>query len=249
VSSTKEKLLTFNRKYTLREQKRLLNDYVKKINDDVYRLRENESLLKEKEKSLENIGKMIQKSSERGSDLRKIIFFEKLNSTGSVGVAYKHYQEHEFEYQPPLTKQIQMQDLTTQVEQHEFYKKWESLVENQQSLDVSENEEHGLPKENQSFQNYTEALGNYPRQDTGYLSEQKSNQFQTSSFKNAPYDYKNRIKILDLKLRAGLNGFENDYVKRQMYQSTESRYKMNEVFTQQSQWLKDMKVQVIRKKN
>ena len=47
-----------------------------------------------------------------------------------------------------------------------------------------------------------------------------------------------------MKLRSGLNGFENEYTKKQMHQSIESRYKMNEIFTQQSEWLKDMKIQV-----
>ena len=67
---------------------------------------------------------------------------------------------------------------------------------------------------------------------------------EPKSTKNADYSYQNLIKVLDLKLRSDTRGPENDYARRQRNLSTEHRYKMNAVFSEHSEWLRDMKTQV-----
>lgn len=116
----------------------------------------------------------------------------------------------------------------------EFYKRWDKVVENQMNIDVVSESENN--DNNNTKIDYT----------------QISKEFLSSKIDRSPspvktgfaYDYQNRIKMLDLKLRSGLAGSENDYARKQRNQSTEFRYKMNAVCTQQSQYLTSLKMQV-----
>lgn len=211
-----------------------LNDQVKRLNDDVYKLRETELLLKNKEKLLNTIGNMIRKMSLKDFDPEEL------------EILYKEYQELESEYKQLTAKSHKRTDTGFSTDEPpEFYKRWESILENQLSLDVDTSvEETKILQDNRKqTYNYSDLLERPIRHE---IREEVSEDLtEPKSTKNADYSYQNLIKVLDLKLKAtGTRGPENDYARRQRNLSTEHRYKMTAVFSEHSEWLKDMRNQV-----
>lgn len=220
------------RKNNLLAKKEYLNEQVKTLNKDIHALQEREEFLKTREKALENL-----KPSTTGKHEKHHsgIFFPKNSkphhhSTLATSHTMRDYQSLAYEDLQHLPKPKQAKG------ESEFYKRWDKVVENQMNIDVASESESN------------DVLNNNAKTDYGQISKE----FFSSKVDRSPspvktgfaYDYQNRIKMLDLKLRSGLAGSENDYARKQRNQSTEFRYKMNAVCTQQSQYLNSLKMQV-----
>jgi len=203
------------RKNNLLAKKEYLNEQVKTLNKDIHMLQDKEELLKTREKALESVGKKHEKHHSV-SVINQNLSYEDLHS---------HHK----------------QKTKTDKGESQFYKRWDKVIENQMDLDV------GTESENNDVSNDT-------RQDWKKYSDfnQFSKEFSSQKIERAAspiktgfaYDYQNRIKMLDLKLRSGISGSENDYARKQRNQSTEFRYKMSAVCNQQTQYLNNLKTQL-----
>lgn len=125
------------------------------------------------------------------------------------------------------------------IESKEFYNRWKDILENQLSLDYEASETENGKKFKKKPDIFEEAVQKMKTQPIAP---------RTNNFVDTGYNYENLLRLLDLQLKAKVKIPETDYVNKQISQSIENRYKMKNVFAEHSQWLKNMKNQVIRKR-
>lgn len=227
------------KKNNLLAKKEYLNEQVKTLNKDIHLLQDKEELLKTREIALENLRPVAGGKHEKhnsGKNYPRI-----LSNSSQVSVTNVYNQNLSYDDLHSHHQQSKQKTKTDKGES-QFYQRWEKVIENQMDLDVA------TESENNDVSNDT-------KQDWRKYSDfnQFSKEFSSQKIDRAPspvktgfaYDYQNRIKMLDLKLRSGVSGSENDYARKQRNQSTEFRYKMSAVCNQQSQYLNNLKTQVI----
>ncbi len=229
----------------MKKLRRTLNDQVKKLNDDVYRLRENEFLLKNKERALKNLGNNIERLKHKKIENCNLAIIPSNNILAELKIIYKNYLELDYRYKSPLVKEEhELNTLENRVltdrESKQFYERWKDILENQLSLDYDVSEPDNGQNELKKTDIFDEAIKKMKTQTIVP---------KTNNYVNAGYSYDNLLRLLDLQLKSKVKTPETEYVQKQISQSIENRYRIKNVFTEHSQWLKNMKNQVYRNIN
>ncbi len=136
-------------------------------------------------------------------------------------------------------------------ESKEFYGRWKDILENQLSLEYNESDADEIMPGTATNLLLNDA---FKKNKTG-TQQIKVNNFTstTGGATAAPapgpgYSYDNLLKMLDLQLKSKVNVQDNQYIQKQISQSIENRYKMKAMFSEHSNWLKNIKTQVYESK-
>jgi len=212
------------RKNNLFAKKEHLNEQVKTLNKDIHMLQDKEELLKTREKALESLKPLVTVKHEKHHSMS-------VTNVYNQNLSYEDLHSHQNSKQKAKADKGESQ----------FYKRWEKVIENQMDLDVATESENNdvLTDTKQDWRKYSDF-----NQFSKEFSSQKMDRAPSPVKTGFAYDYQNRIKMLDLKLRSGISGSENDYARKQRNQSTEFRYKMSAVCNQQTQYLNNLKTQL-----
>jgi hypothetical protein len=129
-------------------------------------------------------------------------------------------------------------------ESKEFYGRWKDILENQLSLEYNESDADDIIPGTTTNLMLNDA---FKKNKTG-TQQIKVNNFTSTTggaAGNPGYSYDNLLRMLDLQLKSKVRVPDNQFIQKQISQSIENRYKMKTMFSEHSNWLKNIKTQVI----